>query len=427
MQTRAQAKPGAAPSDVVGPDVAKHDVVEHDVVIVGGGLVGASLAIALDRIGVDAALVEATDAGALPEVFDQRNLSFADATVNALETLGVMSLLRMPPAPIRRIHVSRRGDFGRVLLDAAEYGRDCFGKVVVARDFGEALEARLSALPGVTRYRPMRFLGLAPGGDGLRLLRLADAAGNERIVAARLLVAADGARSSVRDALGIGTSSRDYGQVLFVARVRASRAPDGTAWERFGDDGPTALLPRGDGCYGMVHGVDAAAADRAAGLDEEAWLARLQQAFGWRAGRFLEIGPRSRYPALHVCAERLVADRAVLVGNAAQALHPVGAQGFNLGLRDALTLAELLEGAADPGAQALLDAYVRGRGEDRRRTLAFSDGLARFTAARGSLPRLLRAGGMAAADRLPALQGWLVGGAMGYRGVVPELSRRHAE
>ena len=417
MQSQAQARRGAAPSDVV----------RHDVVIVGGGLVGASLAIALDRMGVDAALVEATDAGVLPAVFDQRNLSFADATVNALETLGVMSLLRMPAAPIRRIHVSRRGDFGRVLLDAADYGRDCFGRVVVARDFGEALEARLSALPALTRYRPMRFLGLAPGGGDARLLRLADAAGSERIVAARLLVAADGARSTVRDALGIGADSRDYGQALFVARVRASRAPDGTAWERFGDDGPTALLPRGDGCYGMVHGVATEEADRAAALDDRGWLARLQQAFGWRVGRFLEIGQRSRYPALRVCAERLAAERAVLVGNAAQALHPVGAQGFNLGLRDALTLSGLIEGAADPGAQALLDTYARRRAEDRQRTLAFSDGLARFTAARGSLPRLLRAGGMVAAHRLPALQGWLVGGGMGYRGTVPELSRGDAE
>ncbi|MEO6264415.1 MAG: FAD-dependent oxidoreductase, partial [Luteimonas sp.] len=104
----------------------------HDVVIVGGGLVGASLAIALDRSGVDVALVEATPAGALPAVFDERNLSFAAATVNALSALGVLQKLRAPGAPIRRIHVSRNGDFGRVKLDASDYGRDAFGRVVVA-------------------------------------------------------------------------------------------------------------------------------------------------------------------------------------------------------------------------------------------------------------------------------------------------------
>src|SRR5690606_143327 len=242
-------------------------------------------------------------------------------------------------------------------------------------------------------------------------------------VGARLLVAADGARSSVREALGIGVEEHDYGQVLFVARVRTSRAPDGTAWERLGDHGPTALLPRGDGHYGVVHGVDAAHADEVAALDDDAFLARLQAAFGWRAGRFLATGPRSRYPAMRVAAASLAASRAVLVGNAAQSVHPLGAQGFNLGLRDALTLAELLEGASDPGSDALLDEYARRRVADRERTVAFSDGLARFTATPGSLPRLLRAAGMAAVDRLPALQGWVVGGAMGYRGEVPRLSR----
>jgi len=394
----------------------------HDVVVVGGGLVGASLAIALERIGVDVALVEAAAPGALPAVFDERNLSFAEATVNALATLGVMPLLRMPAAPIRCIHASRRGDFGRVLLEARDYGRDAFGQVVVARDFGEALEARLAGLPRITRYRPARFLGLAPAASGERRLRLAGEAG-EAIVGARLLVAADGARSSVREALGIGVEEHDYGQVLFVARVRTSRAPDGTAWERLGDHGPTALLPRGDGHYGVVHGVDAAHADEVAALDDDAFLARLQAAFGWRAGRFLATGPRSRYPAMRVAAASLAASRAVLVGNAAQSVHPLGAQGFNLGLRDALTLAELLEGASDPGSDALLDEYARRRVADRERTVAFSDGLARFTATPGSLPRLLRAAGMAAVDRLPALQGWVVGGAMGYRGEVPRLSR----
>ena len=124
---------------------------QHEVVIVGGGLVSASLAIALDRIGVDVALVEATPAGALPDVFDQRNLSFSEATVHALRALGVMQRLRAPTGAIRRIHASRAGDFGRVVLDAATYGRDAFGQVVVARDFGEALEARLGELVHLTR------------------------------------------------------------------------------------------------------------------------------------------------------------------------------------------------------------------------------------------------------------------------------------
>lgn len=398
----------------------------HDVVIVGGGLVGASLAIALGMQGRDVALVEATPQGAMPPVFDQRNLSFAAATVNALTALGVMAKLRSPGGMIRRIHVSRAGDFGRVKLDASDYGRQAFGQVVVARDFGEALEARLAELPSLTRYRPARFIGLGDVDAERRAVRIADAQG-EHTVMARLLVAADGTASGVRDALGIGTARHDYRQTLFVARVRAEKAPDGTAWERFGDHGPTALLPRGDRHWGVVHGVDTDHAETVARLDEAAWLARLQEAVGWRAtGRLLASGERSAYHIVRVVAERTIAQRAVLLGNAAQTLHPIGAQGFNLGLRDALTLVEMAGQAEDPGNPALLQAYTARRNEDRERTLAFSDGLARVTANAAPLLRPLRSLGFVAADAVPSLQSWLVGGAMGFRGDVPALCREQA-
>src|SRR4249919_752523 len=402
--------------------------IKHDVVIVGGGLVGASLAIALDRIGVDVGLVEATPAGTLPAVFDERNLSFAEASVNALSALGVLQALRAPTGPIRRIHVSRAGDFGRVRLEATDYGRESFGQVVVARDFGAALETRLDELTHLTRYRPARFVGLDPADGDRRTVHIEDAQG-ERIMSTRLLVAADGTRSGVRDALGIAAEEHDYAQTLFVARLRAERAPDGTAYERFGDDGPTALLPRGDRHFGVVHGVARERADVVSTLDDAAFLARIQRAFGWRVGRLLSIGARSAYPAIRMRAARITTARAVLVGNAAQTLHPAGAQGFNLGLRDALTLAELIEArggghaGGDPGTDELLGEYNQRRNDDRTRTIAFSDGLAKLTADRAPLLRPLRSAGLLALDRMPSAQAWLVGGAMGYRGDVPKLCR----
>jgi 2-octaprenyl-6-methoxyphenol hydroxylase len=409
----------------MGGMTERHDVERHDVVIVGGGLVGASLAIALGRLNLDVGLIEATGPGAMPAVFDQRNLSFAAATVNALTALGVMQKLRAPTGPIRRIHISRQGDFGRVQLDAADYGRDAFGQVVVARDFGEALEARLQELPRLSRYRPARFIGVADAVDGARTIRVA-AADGKREIGARLLVAADGTASAVRAALGIDTEEYDYAQTLFVARVRAERAPDGTAYERFGDHGPTALLPRGDRHFGVVHAVANADADKVAALDEAAWLARVQQVFGWRVGRLLASGERSAYPIRRVVAARVTAPRAVLLGNAAQTIHPIGAQGFNLGLRDALTLAESIAGADDIGADGLLAAYAARRHDDRQRTLAFSDGLARLTSNDAPLLRPLRSLGLMASDNLPSLQSFLVGGAMGFRGDVPALCREAA-
>jgi len=411
--------------------MASHDSpnASHDVVIVGGGLVGASLALALERQGLDVAMVEATPAARLPEVFDQRNLSLAEASVNALDALGVLPALRAPSGRIRRIHVSRAGDFGRVLLRAEDYGREAFGRVVVARDLGDALEARLRSLSNLARYRPARFLGLGESDSEWRRIRIADGhAGveqEERVLEARLLVAADGSDSAVRTALGIGAQRHDYGQRLFVARLRSERAPNGTAYERFGDHGPTALLPRGDRHYGLVHAVAGGDADEVAALDDAAFLARVQRAFGWRAGRFLEVGPRSAYPAQRIVADAVHAPRAALVGNAAQSLHPVGAQGFNLGLRDALTLAEMLEAEGMAAvAGGLLERYAKRRREDRERTLAFSDGLARFTANEDL--SALRALGWFAAGRSPSLQARLVGGAMGYRGDVPALCRGRA-
>jgi 2-octaprenyl-6-methoxyphenol hydroxylase len=396
----------------------------HDIVIVGGGLVGASLALALERSGLDVAMVEATPAARLPEVFDQRNLSLAEASTNALDALGVLAALRTPSGEIRRIHVSRRGDFGRVLLRAEDYGREAFGRVVVARDLGDALEARLQALSNLHRYRPARFLGLGESDGEWRRIRIADDSG-ERTLATRLLDAADGSDSAVRNALGVAAQRHDYGQRLFVARLRSERAPDGTAYERFGDHGPIALLPRGDRHYGLVHAVAEGEADEVVALDDAAFLERVQHAFGWRAGRFLDVGPRSAYPAQRIVADVLHAPRAVLVGNAAQSLHPVGAQGFNLGLRDALTLAEMLEAEGiDAISGDLLQRYAQRRREDRERTLAFSDGLARFTANEDL--SALRALGWFAADRSPSLQARLVGGAMGYRGDVPALCRDRA-
>jgi len=400
----------------------------HDVVIIGGGLVGASLAIALEGSGLDVAMVEAAPAASMPAVFDERNLSFAEATVNALTALGVMQRLRAPTGAIARIHVSRRGDFGRVLLDAKDLGREAFGQVVVARDFGEALESRLAGVAGLVRHRGTRFTGFAADDGDARVLELAGV-GPARL-RARLVVAADGAASGVREALGIATRRHDYGQVLMVARLRTTRAPDGTAYERLGDDGPTALLPRGDRAWGLVHGVATTDAPAVQALDDAAFLARVQEAFGWRAGRMLSVGPRSAYPAVAVHAQALAAPRAVLVGNAAQSIHPVGAQGFNLGLRDALTLAELLvaqaRAGAAPGDAALLAAYASRRAADRSRTLDFSHGLARLTANPVSLASLLRSAGLVALANLPGLQAGVAGGAMGYRGDVPEACRTGA-
>lgn len=407
------------------------DGFDHDILILGGGLVGSALACALDGQGWRLGQVEASEPAAGAPGFDERKLALARASLDALQALGVLPGLATPPAPIRRLHVSRAGDFGSVRLDAAERGVEAFGGVVLARELGQALEARVARVAGLERLRPARVLEVLTDADGHRV-RIAGPAG-ERTLRCRLLVAADGTRSLARAALGIGVREHDYGQTLVICSLATERAPDGTAWERFTDSGPVALLPMHGGHYGSICGVPRGDAARVLALDDAAYADYFQQRFGWRAGRVRRVGARSAYPIAAVLAERLTAPRAVLMGNAAQTVHPVGAQGFNLGLRDALTLAELTAGArarsadaADPGDAALLAGYAARRADDRAQTIAFSDGLARATATPGVAMHLARSLGLLALGHVPGLAEPLVSGAMGYRGHVPALARPRA-
>ena len=392
-----------------------------DILILGGGLVGCSLACALEGRGLRIGLLEAAPAvPAGAAAFDERRLALAAASLAALDALGVLHELEPAPSPLRRIHVSRVGDFGSVLLEAADSGRESFGGVVAARALGLALERRVAALADTQVLRPATAVAL--GLEGERRVVTAEVGGVATTLSARLLVAADGTHSFARGALRIDAERHDYRQTLFVCGLSTERPADGAAWERFSEQGPLALLPMGRD-YGAICTVASEDAARVGALDDAGFRDEFQQRFGWRAGRVLRVGRRSSHPLVRVLAERTRVERAVLVGNAAQTLHPIGAQGFNLGLRDALALAERVAGAADPGAEALLADWEAARREDRERTLAFSDGLARVTANPSPPLRALRSLGLFALGSLPGLSAPIASGAMGFRGEVPALAR----
>ncbi|WP_445144586.1 2-octaprenyl-6-methoxyphenyl hydroxylase [Dyella sp. Tek66A03] len=401
-------------SDHVGPTTT----ARQPVLIIGGGLVGASLAIALDVAGIEAVMVEA----AAPRVgeqpsYDERNLALARATVNGLSAIGVWPYAAPQATPIRHIHVTRAGEFGSVQLDAAKHGVDALGWTLPARELGAALLRRLDECRHLRRLAPARLEAAEPLAQGWRArIRTPDGLME---IDTPLLVGADGTASFVRDQVGIGSERHDYQQTLFVCTITPERDHANRAYERFADSGPIALLPLTERRCGLVLTVPRQDADAVAALDDEDFVALAQQRFGWRLGRLSRPGKRHAYPIHRVAASALVAPRAVLVGNAAQTIHPIGAQGFNLGLRDALTLAELVAGVADPGTQDLLERYAARRAADREGTMAMSHGLVQLACLAQPWLGPLRSMAMLALDRLPPVQRLLAKRGMGFRADPP--------
>lgn len=394
-----------------------------EILIVGGGLVGASLALALDAAGREATLLEALPGiGATPIAGmsaddNDRNLVLARASVNALRALQVWPLLETLAGTIRRVEICRAGEFGRTRLTAANAGVDALGRVVPGRVLAAALASRLAACRRVQRFAPAKLLALMQTDTGWRA-RVATGDG-ERAIDARLVVGADGSDSLVRAQVGIGADEHDYAQSLFVCTLSCERDMADCAFERFTDDGPVALLPLPNGRRGLVLTVAAQRHDEVAAMDDAAFIALAQQRFGWKLGRLSRPGRRFPHRIRRVLANALTAPRAVLVGNAAQTVHPIGAQGFNLGLRDALTLAELIAASDDSGAPALLREYATRRQPDRDGVLAFSHGLISLACLAQPSLAPLRSLAMAVIDRLAPLRHAIARRGMGFRGTPP--------
>jgi 2-octaprenyl-6-methoxyphenol hydroxylase len=391
-----------------------------DVVIVGGGMVGASLALALTATRLRVALIEAVAADS-PEQpsFDDRSTALGNGARRILQTLGVWDEIAANAAPIREIHVSDAGRFGFARLCAADHGLSAFGFVVSNRTLGAALWRALTEAGRVSVLRPARVSSVEPGAQATALTVLP----GEQRIQARLLVAADGAHSLIKQAVGVNSQQRSYQQLAVVANLTTDRAARGIAYERFTERGPIALLPRFDGGYTVVW---SAPADGAAALcdgDEQLFGRELQQAFGWRAGRILTVGRRATYPLSLVQAETVVRGRVALIGNAAQSLHPVAAQGFNLGLRDVATLAELIAAAEDPGAEATLQDYERRRSTDRRGMVTFTDSLVKLFTTRRAAASTLRDLGLLLFDLSPVAKQALSRLSWGFGGALPRLSR----
>lgn len=395
-----------------------------DVVIVGGGLVGASLALGLSHTRARVCLIESVppDSNAQPS-FDERTTALGNASRRIFEALGVWDAMVREAGVIRTIHVSDSGRFGFARLRAQEQGVDAFGYVIPNRVLGAALWQKLAHVPGISIHVPARPEDLEISDDGVRLT-IVDANGAKTPVTARLIVAADGAQSAVRAAAGIGATVEDYGQIAVVTTIESDTPQDGTAYERFTPAGPIAVLPLRSGNYGVIWTLEPERASEMLAAPDEVFLRELQAQFGWRAGRFLRVGKRASYPLTLSRAETTIARRAVLIGNAAQALHPVAGQGFNLGLRDAAMLAETVARAGDdPGAPEVLAKFAEWRAQDRTGVIRFTDTLVKVFSSKVPGVGLARDLGLLLFDVTPPAKRALARVGSGFAGPIPRMAR----
>jgi 2-octaprenyl-6-methoxyphenol hydroxylase len=393
----------------------------YDAVIVGGGLVGASLAIALAPSGKRIALIEAAAPPRSKPSWDERELALNVVSRRIYQGLGVWPQIAAEASPIVATHISERGRFGVARFTAEEAGEDALGWNVPVRALGAALWQKLGELENVDLVCPAKVEGLQQGEEGIHLRVIPSAA---RDLVTKLVIACDGAQSAIRHALGIGAQERDYAQTAIVGALRPERDHQGVAYERFMPGGPLAIIPKPDGRCGFIWTVPSEAAPTMLGWDDAQFLAELQTAFGMRLGRFLEIGKRNGHPLTRVMSDALTAPRVIFAGNAAQTLHPIAAQGFNLGLRDVATVAELAGPAADPGAPEVLAEYERRRRAERDTVAGFTDGLVRiFSNAIAGLAET-RHWGLLALDLLPPLKKAVMRQNLGFAGGTPAVARK---
>jgi 2-octaprenyl-6-methoxyphenol hydroxylase len=400
-----------------------------DIAIVGGGMVGASLAVALKGLDARVALIEAVPHGAATQPsFDERTTALSNGSRRILETLGVWPDVAAMATPIAKIHVSDRGHFGFARIDAADQGLNALGYVVPNRLLGSALWSQLRNRNDVHVYCPAQVSRVVGDQDSVEL-EVPAAGGDKCVIKTRLVVAADGIESAVREAFGVAADVRDYEQTAVITTVLPRKFHEYVAYERFTESGPLALLPLTDGRCTLVLTLNRALAEAAMGWSDEEFLTELQHRFGFRLGRFLKVGRRFAYPLSLTRARRTSAGRCVIVGNAAQGLHPVAGMGFNLGLRDVASLAELVAehcgepASRDLGNAALLSAYDAWRAADRREIIGFTDGLVRlFSNPLGAVQRL-RNLGLLAFDLMPPAKAALSSLSTGAAGRVPKLAR----
>ncbi|HBB9966597.1 TPA: 2-octaprenyl-6-methoxyphenyl hydroxylase [Vibrio parahaemolyticus] len=348
---------------------------QYDVVIAGGAMAGATLALAIEHLSQGAlrvAVVEPFKAQSDQHPgFDSRSIALSYGTVNLLRHLELWSAIEPFSTPIEHIHVSDRSHAGMTDITKHDVGVEALGYVVELADVGRVYQELLTHSTAIDLYCPDSAKHITRTQENVTI----ELASGE-LLNTKLLVAADGAVSQCCQQIGLGLSEHDFDQVAVVANIVTQEPHQGRAFERFTENGPVALLPMSDNRMSLVWCLRPGEAQIVMELSEREFLERLQQDFGWRLGAMQKVGLRATYPLLLRHRKQNISHRFAIVGNAAQTLHPIAGQGFNLGIRDVVTLAEeLVKQGEDVGRYQGLIRFSQRREADRNETIWLTSSL----------------------------------------------------
>ena len=373
---------------------------QFDVVIIGGGMAGASCALGLKQSNkqLSIAVIEANEVSAdYHPSFDDRSIALAQQSVQYLKSINAFDCQAPFAAAIKKVTVSDRGHFGKTHIDCQEYGHDALGYVVEVNPFGRSLHQQLTRTD-VSLFCPDTVAKLEYQSD---FANITLSSGEQ--LSAKLVVIADGAHSQSRKLANIEFNTRAYQQAAIIANIEVAGGHHHHAFERFTEHGPMALLPMSNNRYSLVWCMEPEQIENTMALEDDAFLAALQKAFGYCGGAFSKVGMRASYPLVYGKAESLSSHRTVLIGNAGHAIHPIAGQGFNLGLRDVQLLCDMAN-RDDLGDYAFTRYYSQTRSKDITTVMTLTDSLVRLFSNSSRLLALGRSIGLFSMDLFSSLK-----------------------
>ena len=399
---------------------------DYDILIGGGGVAGNCLALALKDTGLNIAIIEASTRDQLHNSpAGDRALALSAGTVKNLQALNAWKDIEAHATAIKDIHISDKGHFGKARLSAKKQAVEALGYVISARDI-ESNVASLVEQAKIKQFCPARVVGIMPGLDSVNVCLKQN--GQSINLSAKLLVGADGGQSSVRNLLEIPQQLTEYGQTALVTTVKTSIPHNNVAFERFTESGPLAVLPTSNDECSIVWTRTHEQAEDLMSTNEQDFIDQLQNCFGYHLGALTLTAPRRAFPLTLIRAETMLAGRTVIIGNAVHQLHPVAGQGFNLGIRDVMQLAEMLIAQVqknyDVGETGFLKQYEQLRQKDHDHTIGFTDNVVKIFSTDWLPVAAARSISLAVMDHIPLAKSILSKHAMGLSGRLPRVGSR---